>query len=416
MTGSGLARQTRRPFFWRGPLLAALLSLTGASAARAAECTVPAGLAHFHAAMSAIEAGERARPLTVLHLGDSHISLDNFTRGLRARLQARFGDAGRGLMPGIPFRYYAPDGYTLGMTGPWEVFSSLPADASGAFGIQGFRVEAEARDAVMSLEAALPVSSVEIEAYGGPETGALLLRLGEAAPLRLETRQALPGLVRLRVPAAQVRRITLSPAGTGVVRLLGWSLHHAGEGAGARYDSHGIVAATAAVTTRWDAAVVRGQVAALQPDLVIFGYGTNEGFNNGLSIPAYREMVSSLLDRIAAAAPQASFALLGPFDGARQGTGQACQGGWATPPRLDAVRQALKEEAVSRGAFFWDGGEAMGGRCAADDWARLEPPLMHGDRVHLRREGADRLSASLASALMGGEACTPALTITGSSD
>src|SRR5690606_7775290 len=214
MTGSGLARQTRRPFFWQGPLLAALLSLTGASAARGAECAVPAGLARFHAAMSAIEAGERARPLTVLHLGDSHISLDNFTRGLRARLQARFGDAGRGLMPGIPFRYYAPDGYTLGMTGPWEVFSSLPADASGAFGIQGFRVEAEARDAVMSLEAALPVSSVEIEAYGGPETGALLLRLGEAAPLRLETRQALPGLVRLRVPAAQVRRITLSPAGT----------------------------------------------------------------------------------------------------------------------------------------------------------------------------------------------------------
>ncbi|MGB6087212.1 hypothetical protein, partial [Parvibaculum sp.] len=170
-----MARQTRRPFFWRGPLLAALLSLTGASAARAAECTVPAGLAHFHAAMSAIEAGERARPLTVLHLGDSHISLDNFTRGLRARLQARFGDAGRGLMAGIPFRYYAPDGYTLGMTGPWEVFSSLPADASGAFGIQGFRVEAEARDAVMSLAEALPVSSVEIEAYGGPETGALLL-------------------------------------------------------------------------------------------------------------------------------------------------------------------------------------------------------------------------------------------------
>src|SRR5690606_8407658 len=111
---------------------------------------------------------------------------------------------------------------------------------SGPFGIQGFRVEAEARDAVVSLEAERPVSAVEIEAYGGPETGALLLRLGEAAPLRLETRQAVPGLVRLRVPAANVMRVTLSPAGTGPVRLLGWSMHHASEWAdeqaGARYD------------------------------------------------------------------------------------------------------------------------------------------------------------------------------------
>ena len=397
-------------------LLTVLLSLAGASAVRAAECAVPTGLAQFHAAMSAIEAGERARPLTVLHLGDSHISLDTFTRGLRDRLQARFGDAGRGLMPGIPFRYYAPDGYDLAMSGPWEIFSSLPADAAGPFGIQGFRVEAETREAVISLDAALPVSAVEIEAYGGPETGALLLRLGQAAPLRLETRQAVPGLVRLRMPAAHVARVMLSPAGTGPVQLLGWSLHHAGERAGARYDSHGIVAATAAVTTRWNEAVMKGQVVALQPDLVIFGYGTNEGFNNGLSIPAYRETVRHLLDRIAMAAPQASFALLGPFDGARQGTGEACQGGWATPPKLDAVRQVLKAEAAARGAFFWDGGAAMGGRCAADGWARREPPLMHGDRVHLRREGADRLSASLAAALMGGAACAPGLTINGSGD
>src|SRR5690606_5551354 len=156
MTGSGLARQTRRsPSLW-SLLLTVLLSLAGASAVRAAECAVPTGLAQFHAAMSAIEAGERARPLTVLHLGDSHISLDTFTRGLRDRLQARFGDAGRGLMPGIPFRYYAPDGYDLAMSGPWEIFSSLPADAAGPFGIQGFRVEAETREAVISLDAALP--------------------------------------------------------------------------------------------------------------------------------------------------------------------------------------------------------------------------------------------------------------------
>ncbi len=141
--------------------------------------------------MEEVEAGERSKPLTVLHLGDSHIPLDTFTRGLRQRWQARFGDAGRGLMPGVPFRYYAPDGYDIEMEGAWNIASSLPRDASGPFGIQGFRVSSGDDDATISLRSDNPVSAVEIEAYGGPDTGALLLKLGEAALLKLPTRPPL---------------------------------------------------------------------------------------------------------------------------------------------------------------------------------------------------------------------------------
>lgn len=370
--------------------------------AAASECEPAApGLEKFHTAVNEAEAGGRPRPLTVLHLGDSHISLDGLTRGLRMRWQARFGDAGRGLMPGVPFRYYAPDSYTLSMTGPWEVFSSLPAEAKGVFGIQGFRVEAAAREAEIALVSEEPLTGIEVEAYGGPEAGAFMLRLGNAAPLRLQMRQAEPGYLRFHVPAANVHEVKLSPAGTGPVVLLGWAtLKQAAPGV--RYDSHGIVAATAAVTTRWDEAVVRAQIAALRPDLVILGYGTNEGFNNGLDMAAYRALVNGLATLVADAAPGASLALLGPFDGARQGSGEICEGGWATPPKLDAVRDALREIAAARGAFFWDGGTAMGRRCAADRWARAEPPLMFADRVHLRAAGGELLAASLYRALMAG--------------
>ncbi len=383
-------------------LVAGLALLAMTPRASADEC-VPAisGLENFHAAVRDAGAGKRARPLTVLHLGDSHISLDGFTRGLRTAWQARFGDAGRGLMPGVPFRYYAPDGYTLAMSGPWDVFSSLPADASGPFGIQGFRIEASSREAVITLASETPLTGVEIEAHGGPETGAILLHLGEAAPLRLQTRQAEPGYIRFRVPAANVREVRLSPAGTGPVRLLGWAMLKSAK-PGIRYDSHGIVAATAAVTTRWDAAIVRAQIAALKPDLVILGYGTNEGFNNGLDMAAYRALVEGLADQVIQAAPGASLALLGPFDGARQGSGEACADGWATPPNLEAVRTVLRDVAAERGFIFWDGGAAMGGRCAADRWARADPPLMFADRVHLRASGGELLAASLHEALMAG--------------
>src|SRR3989338_1168129 len=175
MTGSGSARRTDGFCRVLRAPIAALVIAAVPSISLAAQCAVPQGLAGFHDAIGEIEAKERTRPLTVLHLGDSHIALDNFTRGLRKRWQEAYGDAGRGLMPGVPFRYYAPDGFDVGMSGPWDVASSLPADASGPFGIQGFRVSGSDASAVMTLRSEQPLTRIEIDAYGGPDTGALLL-------------------------------------------------------------------------------------------------------------------------------------------------------------------------------------------------------------------------------------------------
>lgn len=399
MTGSGLARRIDGFCrILRAPIAALLIAVVP-SISHAAQCVVPQGLEHFRDAVEKVDAKERTRPLTVLHLGDSHIALDNFTRGLRKRWQEVYGDAGRGLMPGVPFRYFAPDGFDVGMGGAWNIASSLPADASGPFGIQGFRVSGSDTSAVMTLHAEHPLTRVEIDAYGGPDTGAMLLQLGDAAALKLQTRRDAPGLVRLSVPAANVQDVRLSPAGGGAVHILGWNFASSAS-PGVRYDSFGVVAATASITSRWDNEVVRQQIAALKPDLVILGYGTNEGYDNGLDLDGYRRLVAGFIDLLEMAAPDASIVLLGPFDGARQGTGAACGGGWAIPPKLEGVRGVLRSLAAARGAFFWDGGAAMGGRCAADEWARADPPLMYADRVHLRVAGAERLSASLWSALM----------------
>ncbi|MBX3489134.1 GDSL-type esterase/lipase family protein [Parvibaculum sp.] len=405
MTGAGPARSTdtSRARARAARFAAAILLALCIAPAHAGDCPPPPpGLQSFHAAIDAVDAGTRSYPITVLHLGDSHISLDHLTRPMRARWQARFGDAGRGLMPGVPFRYYAPDGFALSMRGPWVVVSSLLRTTEGPFGIQGFRASADGHDAVMTMTADAPFSALTLEVAGGPDTGAVMLKLGDAAPFRLSTRRAAPGLVRLTLPAA-ANRAALWPAGNGPVHLLGWSIAHAAPDghAGIRYDSHGIVAATATITERWDKEIVDAQLAALTPDLVILGYGTNEGFDNGLDLDAHKALLGGLIDRIRAAAPGASLALLGPFDGARQGTGEACGDGWATPPKLGPLRETMRALAAEDGAFYWDGEAAMGGRCSVHRWAMETPPLAYTDRVHLRPDGAARLSEALWAALMG---------------
>lgn len=373
--------------------------------ARAQSCTqqqiMTASLHRFYQALDDLKAGKR-HEVRVLHLGDSHITLDHLTGALRARWAARFGDAGRGLPAGVPYQYYAPQGFALSMEGTWDVASSFRASTPGPFGMQGFRLTSNNPHSVMRLTRndGEAISAVTIDVAGGPNTGAFYLTLGTAGPLKLDTRNATRGLVQLHVPAAQVREVSLTPVGNGPVLLLGWAVSTGKPGI--RYDSFGIVGATSQVMDNWTPAIMRDQIRRLAPDLVIYGYGTNEGFDDRLDLKAERERFHRFMLRMRDAAPQAAIAVIGAFDGARlaTGAGEACDESLETPPMLGPLRAMMREAAAEEGAWFWDGAAAMGGRCAITRWAKAEPPLAWPDHVHLRPEGARAMGEALAAALM----------------
>ena len=363
----------------------------------------PKGMKHFYAALEALKAGKRKTDVVVLHLGDSHIALDHMTGEMRQRWQALFGDGGRGLPPGVPYRYYAPQGYDVTMSSDWTVASSLKADAVGPFGISGFRAEASSPDARMELTTSHDLVTVEIEAYGGPDSGSFYLTLGNAASLRLTTRRSIPGVVFLRVPAAKVHEVALKPVGDGVVTLLGWSMLGSSDHPGLRYDSYGISGATLDVVSHWTPAIVDEEIRRLQPDLILLGYGTNEGFNDHIDVGAYSLRYAAFVKHLQALAPQASIVTLGAFDGEREakpGDKHLCEKGWATPPSLGKLRDVQREVARKTGHGFIDGSLIMDGPCGISRWVNQEPPLAWPDHVHLRPEGARRAGAAFWDELM----------------
>lgn len=390
---------------WRG--FSVLFVFSGMISACAAAPACPSvtpqpNLARFYAALDALTSGTRKAPVRILHIGDSHIALDHMTGVLRGRWRREFGDAGRGLPPGVPYPYYSPEGYDVSMNGSWDVASSLKAAAPGPFGIEGFRVSSADTGAEIALQTAHRIDTVEIDAAGGPQSGSLLLRIGDAAPLRLSTRVSPPGLVRLSVPAGGAHRVTLMPAGDGPVALLGWAMLT--DGPGVRYNSYGISGATLDVVGHWDEAVVDEQIGRLAPDLVMLGYGTNEGFNDGLDLKAYAARFEALIARLKRFAPEASIAVLGSFDGARRakpGDAQTCGDGWETPPKLGPLRETQRQVAARMGAAFFDGSRVMGQGCGIEHWVNAAPPLAWPDHVHLRPEGARRAGAALWAELMG---------------
>tara|TARA_R110000868_G_scaffold122470_2_gene324638 strand:- start:1239 stop:2534 length:1296 start_codon:yes stop_codon:yes gene_type:complete len=405
-TGAGPAGRTEFHPVKRAVLWTMLMIWSVAVPACAASpCPAPQppdGLQTFYKALSDLKSGARQRPVTVLHLGDSHIALDHLTGELRSRGAAVFGDGGRGLVPGVPYAYYAPQGYQIRMSGNWRVASSLTGKEPGPFGISGYRIETADADAEISLVSDHDIGTVEIEAYGGPETGAILLTLGTAAPLKLQTRLEKPGPVFLRVPAGGAREVRLRVAGGGPVRLLGWTME--GVKSGFRYDSYGISGATLEVVDHWDEAIVEAEIRRLAPDLILLGYGTNEGFNDHADAGAYGRRFSQLVKRLQHLAPEASIGVLGALDGARRAKPTdrlLCSNGWATPPKLGVLRDVQRGIARQSGIFFEDMSRVMGGTCGIARWVDAEPPLAWPDHVHLRPEGARLAGAMLWQDLMG---------------
>lgn len=391
-------RSCRFSFAGISALLSAFFLFPFLSLAASTDVSPPVGLTNFYQALDALEAGHSKKGLVILHLGDSHIAIDHMTGEMRQRWQALFGDAGRGLAPGVPYRYYGPQGYDITMSSGWSIASSLRGDVGGPFGISGFRAEATSRDARMELTSRQEIKTVEIEAYGGPDTGAILLKLGDAAALRLSTRLSTAGVIVLRVPAAKVHEVELAPAGDGQVTILGWTMLGSSDHPGVRYDSYGISGATLDIVSHWTPSIVDEEVKRLAPDLILLGYGTNEGFNDHMDAEVYVSRYAAFVKRLKTLAPHASIVVLGAFDAARrtqEGDRQLCETGWAIPPNIEKLRQKQRQIADKMGLRFIDGSLIMDGPCGISAWVHQVPPLAWPDHVHLRPEGARRAGAAI---------------------
>lgn len=391
-----------------------------------------AALAPFYAALGDLERGVRRRPVTVLHLGDSHIASDRFTGDLRELLQVRFGDSGRGLMmPGFPFAYYRARGVRFTKSAGWTVRSSLHKHA-GPYGLTGVRLTARKADAWLRLASTEGAFEwAEVTLLTGPKQGTAVISVGDARKA-VQTRADAQGAKRVRIDR-KGSKLTVRPKGDGAVTVLSWAIGN--NRPGVRYVNLGIPSATADITRRWDDALIADDLKALRPELIVFGYGTNEGFNDGLDVAAYRERVMAFLQRLQAHAPNASLLMIGPADSARFPRfaragrkastlkGASCReldaeerrtyrilararskrlARWHPPPKLAAVREALREVAGRSNAMYWDWSKVMGGPCGVHDWVNAKPALAASDHVHITAAGSKRTAEALYLELMSG--------------
>ncbi len=370
----------------------------GASACPGGLCQAQA-LDGLFEALAATEAGRRPSPVHIVQIGDSHTAGDRITGKLRAALQARFGDGGRGVLPpGVPWDGYAPlqvevraDGWTTTLA-PLAGHAGYVRAGVGLTGVQAITVRPES---ALTIRRETASSAPLRIGLCGEGPGRLLVTADDQTWAVGFDGDRCPSLLA----AGSAQRIELR-ALDGTLSLDDVRLTNTA--AGVELSNLGVVGATLRDLAARDQGVVARELAAWRPALIILAFGTNEGFDDGLDARAYEALLRGQVTRLRRLAPGASMMILGAPDALRNGAVNGCSadGRRAPPPSLAVVRDVQGRVAADMGVAFWDWHGRMGGDCSADRLATRGEPFMLRDRVHFNAVGSDWIGGVLNADLM----------------
>lgn len=346
------------------------------------------------------EDGERVR---LSFFGASHVGGEFWTGRVRRVLQSRYGDLGHGfVLPAALYDGYRATDLNLCRTDDWFPDWAGKRDGrdDGLLGFAGQSVSSRNAASFGWIETThtnphgRKVSAFDVYALGQPGGGGLQLTVDSAEPRLVSTAAPTPRLLRWRLNVEDgPHRLTLAPAGDGEVRLFGVSAER--EGAGVLVDALGVRGRTAKSWLSWDRVMAAQGLLALDPDLVVLAYGTNEAADTSYTMDEYRADLRAVLTELRRALPDVACVLVGPSDRAveqRPGT-------WRIWSRTAEIASVQREMAPDYQCAFWDLQQATGGPGSMVAWRLLDPPLAAGDLIHFTVKGYERLGDRFVEAL-----------------
>lgn len=335
---------------------------------------------------------DSAQVVPIVHLGDSHVQAGFFTAALRAPLQERWGNAGRGLI--IPLRLCRtnePTDYKISSASGWQYYKCVGRKhARGETGVGGIAIVPSSRH--FSLQVAtlsrtgncMPFSSLRVfHSTGAP---ADLLQPADSLPGMQVTHPSAGETCFQWADSAAVCSLRLSGRRRGnpdSCAIYGMSLANGNPG----ILVHGIGNNGACCESYNRIAGYGNKVAALSPRLIIITLGTNESMGR-----ITRDTMLASLDRLVtslqAACPDAVLLLTTPGENKLRRRRKR-NGRWrtyyTTNRNLPVVRNAIMEYAAAHHIAVWDWYAIAGGEGSCEKW--IADKKMARDHIHYTRPG-----------------------------
>ena len=341
-------------------------------------------LAHFYAKVAALLRGEAQHSIRIAVYGDSNLIQDFQTGQMRRRLQARFGDAGHGIVSvGRPWWAYVHMDVKHGSKG-WTTYAvSTDPAPDRLYGLTGISADSFGTRSAAWVETARKDAPVGVTAdtfdifYHPYDKASFEVRVdGRSLGIVEAAGQGPLGVHHVEVDDTP-HRLEVLPRGS--LRLFGISLERRAAKPSFVVDSFGVGALNSRSQAMKDPALEEAMLRARDYDLVVFHTGHNDGFTHAETPRA----LASIIAMHRRALPNAPILMLTPADRGKTDTMYFTR---------IAVEQR-REIAADNQTALWDLFEAMGGRrsmgrfkargLAASDYVHFNQPggAWVGDRL-----------------------------------
>lgn len=323
-----------------------------------------------------------------VHFGDSHIQGDNFSGTIRTNLQSEFGDGGEGvLFPYSLCKSFGPKSLTSSSTGMWTWATVLKNPDHQTIGVTGYSLITKDTSSTLTftyipeVTAGAPNKTYEIIVWHGGDNSKIALNNPRAGlELIPDTTDYGSGLHRTIVRGYRSGekisfRVKKSPVKKAFTFLFYGVMFRNAATSGVEYHRCGVVGATFLQLIAQQEFTIE-HLRCLQPDLLIFSYGSNESYNGNLNMQSYAATVNAFIARLKTEFPGIGIIITSPPDTRSQNRFPI-----NTLPITDSLQVISNRNACG----FWDLHGIMGGDNSIYYW--LNNGLARKDKLHFTKSG-----------------------------
>lgn len=368
----------------------------------------------FFSGLDSLRAGKDTT-LTIIHLGDSHIQAGYYSGEMMHRLQAAFGNAGRGWIAPLKLSRSneAPDYFIKSVIRNWNVGRIIQRDSRrrAPVGIGGIGIQSVSPsinfDVIITPKNGAGYAFTEAILYRGARSMPMLPagKNKQAVETFLSDTVLAEGVIadtfRIAMPVDTLQLQStrrkqgtdkLLPASSFKNVYYGFSLKNGKPGI--LYHSIGI---NGAMYVNYTDSAYIAQLALLKPDLLIISMGTNETFGRRFSAEEFSSQVKMFLSLVKEQMPQAAILLTTPPECYKRVTVNK-ERVFQRNANTEKVAETLVRIAREQNIACWDLFSATGGKNSCRKW--LHDNLLRRDRIHFTQAGYEEQAILLFRALM----------------
>jgi lysophospholipase L1-like esterase len=331
--------------------------------------------------------------IRILHLGDSHVASDYITQTIRDRLQAEYGDGGRGFT--VIDQQLGYGGRRFPGEAGWTRDRIVDKDRAGLpFGFSGTSLESTKKGAELTYKIFDDEPKVRIFYQAQPEGGTAKVvvdnkpigELSTAADAPKSTSKTLEVTGAKAKKGAKRTEHKLKIVAEGPrVRLYGIAFE--ADRPGVIYESIGPLGGDAKVYLQLDRPSFKEHLIEDAPDLFVLMVGGNDAMKirkGWTDLDKVKKDHEDLIDLLHSVLPDADCLLFAPMDaGEKEGKKIVSKS------YLKEVHDMQKTLAQEKGCAFFDMFESMGGQGSIARW--VDAKVMNADLVHPRDKAAELL-------------------------